>query len=1016
MRTPTIKNIISNIGPSVGIKLGAWFSLLGILTVALTGFYAYNQSRALLVEATEDKLQTATQVLARRFISSLSGISDDVEMMASLPEVRSIANSTDEQEKAAYKDNLAEVFATQLNLHPEYFQIRFIGAQNHGLELVRVDKEKNGVRRVPKKGLLEKGHFPYVYRTLKQPVGSFYISKINLNRDQSLHLGLNKPTLRIATPVQSKDGSVFGVVVINVDLQGLFDLLQVDLDKEMRVFLADQAGDYLVHPDQSKTFGFDYGRRFLIQDDIHEISDLIAGLKEKIVLNTGKKGEQPLMSAFMRVPLGVVAEKHFVILGIAIPEYSVLQKTHILAYDFIKIIIYFSLLSILVSVLLSRALAKPLNALAEAAKQFSGGKSMNNLPLARKDEIGFIAHSFSKMANQIGEQVKNLQLNEQKLNQANQAKSEFLANMSHEIRTPMNAITGLTYLCLKTDLTIQQKEYLKKIDISAASLLGLINDILDLSKAEAGKLEIETVPFRLNEILDNINSIMTDLALSKGLSLNFSVSSGVPACLLGDPLRLKQVLSNLIHNAIKFTTRGSIQVFVRDAATNQNQVTLEFDIQDTGIGITPAQQARLFNVFTQADSSTTRQYGGTGLGLAICKQLVELMGGTIHAKSQPGKGSTFGFNLAFGLTDELEALPRQPGNDTHHIPLENCRGARILLVEDNEINQFVTRELLEKAGFVVDVVNNGLKATKQLHSCVYQCVLMDVQMPIMDGYQATQLIRKNKRFRDLPVIALSANAMISEKIKCFEAGMNDHITKPFNPVDLYAVLEKWIKADKHSDIPSTQLPVMSATASDEKPAVIAGLDVQEVLDRTGISRFVFRQLLEKFVRNYHNVFSEIRFKLENHDHESIAALVHTLLGVVAVIGATGLNETVREIDKALMENRLDKLESLVAKGEVEMESIISGINNYLNSSEKENLETDGGEKEDITELIARFKEELIENNFKALGSFHSIEAQLTDPALKTSFNQIKMFISRYDFEGALKALDEVIKQMSNSVN
>jgi CheY-like chemotaxis protein len=572
----------------------------------------------------------------------------------------------------------------------------------------------------------------------------------------------------------------------------------------------------------------------------------------------------------------------------------------------------------------------------------------------------------------------------------------------------MNAITGLTYLCLKTGLTTQQREYLKKIDVSATSLLDLINDILDLSKAEAGKLEIETAPFRLDEIFDNINSIMADLALSKGLSLNFSVSGGVPACLRGDSLRLKQVLSNLIHNAIKFTAHGSVQVFVRDAAINQERATLEFEVQDTGIGITPVQQARLFNVFTQADSSITRHYGGTGLGLTICKQLVELMGGTIHVKSQPGKGSTFRFTLTFGLADEFEALPRQLGNkDTHHIPPENCRGARILLVEDNEINQFVTRELLEKAGFVVDVVNNGLKATKQLDSCTYQCVLMDVQMPIMDGYHATQLIRKNKRFKDLPIIALSANAMVSEKIKCFEAGMNDHITKPFKPVDLYDVLDKWIKTDKHGDAPSTQLSVTNAAASDEKPPVIAGLDVQKMLNSTGISGFIFRQLLEKFVRNYYDVFSEIRFKLENHDYQGIAGLVHGLLGVVAVIGATGLNKTILKIDNALKENRLDKLEPLIAQGDIELKSVISGINKYLESQEKEILKTDGEDKTDITELIDCFKEELIQNNFKALNSFYEIEARLTDPALKSSFNDIKMLISRYDFEGALKVLDEV---------
>ena len=397
---------------------------------------------------------------------------------------------------------------------------------------------------------------------------------------------------------------------------------------------------------------------------------------------------------------------------------------------------------------------------------------------------------------------------------ANIAKSEFLANMSHEIRTPMSAVIGMAYLALRTELTPRQHGYISKIHRAALTLLGIINDILDFSKIEAGRLEVEAIPFALDEVLANVNSVTAQRAADKQLSYVTEMAPGVPRYLVGDPLRLGQVLINLVNNAVKFTLEGGLELRCELLGGEADgKVLLRFTVRDTGIGMTPQQKSRLFRAFSQANGSTTRQYGGTGLGLSISQQLVRLMGGNIEVQSEVDHGSAFQFDLAFALSDAV-ALSVQAA--VHHGPAGDAapdaaprRRARVLLAEDSPDNQDVTRELLELQGLEVDVVANGREAVERITAAgapAYDLVLMDLGMPDMDGHEATRLLRADARFDELPIIAVTSHAVAGVQARCLEEGMQDYISKPIDPQRLYRVLSRWLGMPMQAVPPLPPLP------------------------------------------------------------------------------------------------------------------------------------------------------------------------------------------------------------------
>jgi len=374
---------------------------------------------------------------------------------------------------------------------------------------------------------------------------------------------------------------------------------------------------------------------------------------------------------------------------------------------------------------------------------------------------------------------------------ANQTKSDFLANMSHEVRTPMNAIIGMSFLALQTELNHKQRNYIEKVNRSAEVLLGIVDDILDFSKIEAGKLTMETIEFRLEDVLDNLSNLVGLKAEDSGLKLLFDVSPDTPLALIGDPLRLGQILVNLGNNAVKFSDQGDVVIKISPLKSEGDQVTLQFDVSDTGIGMTPEQQTRLFQPFSQADSSTTRTYGGTGLGLAICRELSGMMGGEIWVRSEVGKGSVFSFTANFGK-GHIATSSKSEREHQLEDAVKHLRGAHILLVEDNELNRELAQEILETNGMLVSSASDGQQAIDILQTRSFDGVLMDGQMPVLDGYETTRELRRDKRFKNLPILALTANAMAGDRAKALDCGMNDHIPKPINVSLLLQTMAKWI--------------------------------------------------------------------------------------------------------------------------------------------------------------------------------------------------------------------------------
>lgn len=419
-----------------------------------------------------------------------------------------------------------------------------------------------------------------------------------------------------------------------------------------------------------------------------------------------------------------------------------------------------------------------------------------DISASRRMEVGLqkaydeLEHRVEERTYQLQEVNEELVKSKELVEQASQAKSAFLANMSHEIRTPMNAIIGLTHLLQRSGLAAEQVDQLSKIDTSAEHLLSIINDILDISKIEAGKLTLEHENFHLDAIFDHVQSLFGEQLISKGLSIEADKNE-VPIWLRGDLTRLRQILINYVSNAVKFTEQGKIWLRAKKLEEHEDGILVRFEVQDTGIGIESRKLARLFEAFEQADTSTTREYGGTGLGLAINQHLAQLMDGEVGVESEPGKGSTFWFTARIGRGHGVmpDDGPDESTNAETQLRTEYS-GARILLAEDNAINREVAVTLLEQVGLKVATAENGEEAVDMVRAADYDLVLMDVQMPIMDGLEATRLIRTE--YADMPILAMTGNVFAEDRKACIDAGMTDFIAKPVKLEDLYSGIAKWL--------------------------------------------------------------------------------------------------------------------------------------------------------------------------------------------------------------------------------
>jgi CheY-like chemotaxis protein len=539
-------------------------------------------------------------------------------------------------------------------------------------------------------------------------------------------------------------------------------------------------------------------------------------------------------------------------------------------------------------------------------------------------------------------------------------------------------------------------------------LLGIVNDILDVARVESGKLDLNPRSFDLKRLLTEIYDMFSLTTADKGLKLRFEMSTIQYPYLNGDPLRLRQILVNLLGNAIKFTERGEVLLLINERR-NGDAVYTEFTVVDTGIGITEAQQRRLFTPFNQADGSTTRRYGGTGLGLSISKQLAEMMGGSIELNSEFGKGSTFTlslpFNLETGPTEQVDAH----SSEEIKTKLNAVRGASILLVEDNLANQIVAREFLEVRGMKVTIANHGAEALTKLKTMHFDLILMDIQMPVMDGYEATMAIRKLPQGMDTPIIAMTAHAMVEEQQRCLKAGMNDHMAKPFDVEQLDQVLIRWI-SQKQSKAGPQQSTAPRPVAVDG-PVAIDGIDVESALKRIGGNWNAYKRVLTVFRETNQGFLQKLEGELAAADVESAKKTVHSIKGVSGTIGAMSLHHSAVSLEILLKGGSRDYAVALMSLAK-ELSRVFDGIAQLESGSiaQAEHAVHPQFDHTEVTRMLQRLIELLDED---VIGAKQLIDDKLAevlaDSAHENNLQRVRQLLSDYEIDEAVELSRNILK-------
>ncbi len=602
---------------------------------------------------------------------------------------------------------------------------------------------------------------------------------------------------------------------------------------------------------------------------------------------------------------------------------------------------------------------------------------------------------------------------------ATHAKSDFLANMSHEIRTPMNGVITASELVMNETLPPKIVRYMEIINTSGHALLGVIDDILDFSKIEAGKLDLEYRPFHLGKLMDLLQELFSHRIAKKQIGFVMDISPDTPLYLVGDSFRLQQILINLVSNAVKFTDeKGKIVVSVQGRETGVDEIQLNFSVEDTGIGIAPEHQDLLFTPFSQVDASTTRKYGGSGLGLCICGQLVEMMGGHIRVQSQPGKGSRFIFTITLERSPVEVTNTNLSSSSSPDIISQYhsfFKGRRLLVVEDNPTNQEITLAVLDLVGIQPRLVDNGMAALAAVKEMPFDAVLMDIQMPQMDGFETTRAIRRIKAHDTLPIIAMTAHTLKGDKEKCMAAGMDGYISKPVSQEKLFKVLKEVIhRHASASQVPSGACDLGRGSANKIYqgtilPSVVPGIDIYPAMERLGADDPTFLRLLETFARNHQPMMAAMKAHWQDQDAVQLAALLHSIKGASSGIGATTLARLAETYEQACQQEK--DLLSLNSENldifEQEFQRVLKAIEGLLDSRNSLEKSTPASPVDGVRadKVLHRLKQALTQYELKAVETqFDLLESVFDHPVME----EIKEQIASFDYDHALEAVETLI--------